>query len=149
MIALIIILLIIFVVFFILFYTTKSTSKCKKETYEIDSKPSKVVLHSFDQFFVTMKSWDSLNVEIPFLSEYFTACLLPPLSMSADKVGYIPKNLYDFNSKWGSETSLRNLLNKMNHYRIDPIADVDTQHRQGGDIWFKYENPSFLNLKNV
>lgn len=147
------IIIIFIIIFVIMIFIPKKSNCCNRkiETYEfIKTKPSKVVLHSFDQFFVSMKSWDSLNVEIPYLSEFFTACIIPPISMSADDVGYIPQNLYDFNSDWGSEISLRNLLKKMNYYKIDPIADVDTQHRQGvGDMWFKYENPSFLDRQNI
>ena len=130
--------------------------------------PSKVVLQSFDQYFVTTKNWDNLSAETPDLSEYFTAYLIPPISASADAVGYIPTELFNFNSSWGSEASLNNLINTSNKYNVDLIADIVTQHRVGGDKkpsltynkttdqhiegsgkWFRYKNPSFLNEENV
>jgi hypothetical protein len=132
------------------------------------SNPSKVVIQTFDQYFVTTKNWDNLTAETPDLSEYFTAFLLPPLSASADAVGYIPTELFNFNSSWGSDVSLKNLINVSNNYNVDLIADVVTQHRVGGDKkpnatynkttdqhvegsgrWFRYKNPTFLDQENI
>jgi glycosidase len=120
-----------------------------KERFDTNNKPSKVILQGFDQFFVSTKSWMGLETEVPEISKYFTAVLLPPFSQSADKVGYLPKNLFDFNSDWGNEESLKSLICALNNHNVDPIADLIIQHREGGSSWFQYDNPTFLNDEKV
>ena len=114
-----------------------------------DAIPSPVILQSFDQFFVSTKSWDNLNSEVPKLSKYFTSFILPPMSMSADEVGFIPKNIYDFDSEWGTEESLKKLIDRLKKHNISIIANVVLQHRQGQNSWFDFKNPSYLENEQV
>lgn len=104
-----------------------------------------VVLQAFDQLNVALRSWPQLEAELPRLSPYFSAVWLPPVSNSTGGVGYIPRDLFDFNSAWGTESELKSLLAALNRSGVAPIVDCVFEHRQGHyPKWFEFHNPTFL-----
>ena len=132
------------------FEDEKKLQRQVKQQQSSSSLLSPIILQTFDQFFISTKSWNNLNSEIPELRNYFTTLLLPPLSQSSDKVGYIPVELFNLNSDWGTEEDLLNLIKIIKENDMTVVADIVSQHREGnGKTWFKFENPSFLNEGDV
>jgi alpha-amylase len=73
----------------------------------------------------------------------FTAIWLPPHTDSVSSQGYLPRDLYCFDSKYGSEAELRGLLAVLHELGIKAIADIVINHRcahyQGDDgKWNKF-----------
>lgn len=58
-----------------------------------------------------------------------TQCWLPPPSQSVSRQGYLPGQLYDFNTHYGSEAQLRKLLDDLRDAEIAPLADIVINHR--------------------
>lgn len=58
-----------------------------------------------------------------------TQCWLPPPSQSVSRQGYLPCQLYDFNTPYGSEAQLRKLLSDLRAAGIAPLADIVINHR--------------------
>lgn len=59
----------------------------------------------------------------------FTAVWLPPPSDSVSEQGYLPRDLYDLNSRYGSEAELRECVATFHEYGIKVIADIVINHR--------------------
>lgn len=57
------------------------------------------------------------------------AIWLPPCCKSVSPQGYMPLNLYDLNSEYGSEDDLRKCIDIFNEIDIDVYADVVINHR--------------------
>jgi len=73
----------------------------------------------------------------------FTAVWLPPPSDAVSDQGYLPRDLYNLNSKYGNEAELRNLISQFHEHQIKVIGDIVINHRcasfQGEDgKWNKY-----------
>src|SRR5665647_821519 len=65
----------------------------------------------------------------------FDMIWMPPASKSSGGTGYIPTELYDFNSTWGSATDLTTTTAALKTAGIHPIADVVVNHRSGTSDW--------------
>lgn len=59
----------------------------------------------------------------------FSAVWLPPPSDSVSRQGYLPRDLYDLNSEYGTEAELRGLIAAMHEYGLKSIADIVINHR--------------------
>lgn len=73
----------------------------------------------------------------------FTLVWLPPASQSVSDEGYMPGDLYNLNSKYGSEEELKACLESLHRAGLGTIADIVINHRcaQFQDehgIWNKY-----------
>ena len=71
------------------------------------------------------------------------AIWMPPPSNSAAPQGYLPRELYDLNSAYGTERQLRNLISKANRNRIKVLADIVINHRVGSSDAVTFENPDW------
>lgn len=58
-----------------------------------------------------------------------TAVWLPPPSDSVSPQGYLPRDLYNLNSAYGSEGELRECLNTLHDHNLKAIADIVINHR--------------------
>ena len=54
---------------------------------------------------------------------------LPPPSDAVSAQGYLPRDYYNLNSKYGSEADLRELLAVMHENGVKAIADIVINHR--------------------
>ncbi len=68
---------------------------------------------------------------------------LPPVSDSAAPQGYLPRELYNFNSAYGSEAQLRNLINQYHGLGIKIIGDIVINHRVGTNDAVTFTNPAW------
>lgn len=73
----------------------------------------------------------------------FTAIWFPPASDSVSPQGYLPRDLYDLNSKFGTEAELRDSIAVFHEQNIKVVADIVINHRcahyQGDDgKWNKF-----------
>lgn len=73
----------------------------------------------------------------------FTAVWFPPASDSVSPQGYLPRDLYDLNSKFGTEAELRDAIAVFHEQGIKVVADIVINHRcahyQGDDgKWNKF-----------
>ena len=77
------------------------------------------------------KSWyEVLTSQAPEIAKAgFTSIWMPPPTKSVSKQGYLPTDLYDLNSFYGSESELRSCIARMREYNITPVADIVINHR--------------------
>ncbi|MCK8523022.1 starch-binding protein [Aquimarina sp. D1M17] len=68
---------------------------------------------------------------------------MPPPSNSAAPQGYLPRELYNFDSAYGSETQLRNLINQYHALDIRVISDIVINHRVGTNDAVTFTNPAW------
>jgi len=73
----------------------------------------------------------------------FDMIWMPPPSASTGGDGYIPTELYNFNSSWGTATDLTNATAALKAVGIHPIADVVVNHRNGTTNWSTFTNPDW------
>ena len=72
----------------------------------------------------------TLKEQIPALADAgFTAIWLPPPSDAVSAQGYLPRDYYNLNSKYGTEAQLRELLAVMHENGLKAIADIVINHR--------------------
>jgi len=64
-----------------------------------------------------------------FADAGFTSIWLPPATESVSEQGYLPLDLYNLNSKYGSEQQLVGLIKKMRERNVKSIADIVINHR--------------------
>lgn len=65
----------------------------------------------------------------------------PPPSASASTEGYLPTQLNDFNSAYGTESQLKNVISSISPAKA--IADIVINHRCGTSDWGDFTNPSW------
>ncbi|KAL3150549.1 Alpha-amylase [Trebouxia sp. C0010 RCD-2024] len=74
--------------------------------------------------------YKTLQEQIPAIAEAgFTAIWLPPPSDAVSAQGYLPRDYYNLDSKYGSEAELRELISVMHENGIKAIADIVINHR--------------------
>jgi alpha-amylase len=75
-------------------------------------------------------------------------CWLPPPSDCVDDRGYLPREWYKLDSKYGSDAELRALIKALHESGICPIADIVINHRcaqqkDGQGKWTEFKNPDW------
>ncbi len=73
----------------------------------------------------------------------FDAVWLPPCSDSAAPQGYLPRELYNLNSAYGTERQLRSLINNLHQKNIKVIGDIVINHRVGSTNAVDFTNPAW------
>ncbi|MFW7378481.1 MAG: glucan 1,4-alpha-maltotetraohydrolase domain-containing protein [Oligoflexus sp.] len=65
----------------------------------------------------------------------------PPPSNSAARQGYLPRELNDLNSFYGTELELRSAIASLRDQGITSVADIVINHRVGSFGWGDFANP--------
>ena len=68
---------------------------------------------------------------------------MPPPSDAGSAQGYLPRELYNFNSAYGSEAQLRDLINKYHTLDIKILSDIVINHRVGTNDAVTFTNPAW------
>ncbi|RAL52413.1 hypothetical protein DM860_007270 [Cuscuta australis] len=104
-----------------------------------------IILQAFNWESHNFDWWRNLERKVDDISKSgFTSAWLPPATHSFSPEGYLPQNLYNLNSAYGSEHLLKALLNKMKQYKVRPMADIVINHRVGttqgyGGMYNRYD----------
>ena len=89
-----------------------------------------VLLQAFNWESWRQPYYDNLRGSLDELvGQGFTSLWMPPPSQSVSSQGYLPGDLYNLNSEYGSEQSLRDCLNAVRDRGLVPLADVVVNHR--------------------
>lgn len=77
------------------------------------------------------KPWyrDCMGKVSEWAKQGITSIWLPPPSDSVSPQGYLPRDLYQLDSCYGSEADLRELIDKCHEHNIKVIADIVVNHR--------------------
>lgn len=73
----------------------------------------------------------------------FDMVWLPPTSDSAAPQGYLPRELYNFDSAYGTEQQLRTLINQLHSANVKVIGDIVINHRVGSPDAVTFVNPNW------
>ena len=88
------------------------------------------------------QSWyNNIKEKIPSLKKY-NYIWLPPPSISVSPEGYLPLDLYELNSEYGTKEELISLIGELNKNKILPICDIVINHRcakyQKNGVWNQF-----------
>jgi alpha-amylase len=111
----------------------------------LNGNSSEVMLQGFHwHSYQTYPWWNVLkNNASTIRSAGFDMVWLPPPSDAASNEGYLPRRLELLNSKYGTETDLRNALSALNTAGVKPIADIVINHRVGTNNWADFTLPTW------
>ena len=100
-------------------------------TPTIFANGDEVLLQSFD--WESCKSgtfYKNLGERAKQLAEWgISSAWLPPPTDSVSDQGYLPRDLYTLDSKYGTELELRECLKQLKAANIKPVADIVINHR--------------------
>lgn len=67
----------------------------------------------------------------------------PPPSDAASAEGYLPRQLNNLNSRYGSTSQLRDAISALNSQGVKSVADIVVNHRVGTSNWADFTNPTW------
>ncbi|KVI05159.1 Alpha amylase [Cynara cardunculus var. scolymus] len=103
-----------------------------QQTQTVINNGREIILQAFNWESCKHDWWRNLEKKVPDMAKSgITSAWLPPATDSYSSEGYLPQNLYSLHSKYGSDSLLKALLNKMKQYNIRPMADIVINHRVG------------------
>lgn len=73
----------------------------------------------------------------------FSMVWLPPSQDAASNEGYLPRQLYVQNSKYGTDVQLKSAIGSLHTYGVKAIADIVVNHRVGTTSWGDFTNPTW------
>lgn len=91
--------------------------------------------------------WNVIESNAEEIGNDFEYVWFPPCSDSYSDQGYLPRKLYDFGAKYGTEEQLKSAITAISPAKA--IADVVINHRCGTTSWGDFTEPSFGTVKGV
>lgn len=86
--------------------------------------------------------WKQVTEKTPLLHQAgFDGIWLPPASKAADQPGYLPNELYNLNSAYGTASELATLITVTHQNSMFVLADVVLNHRVGTYSYVDFTNP--------
>ncbi|MEM6270941.1 MAG: starch-binding protein [Bacteroidota bacterium] len=68
---------------------------------------------------------------------------MPPPSDAAAPQGYLPRELYDVSTPYGTQAQLQSCINDLHAQGIEVLADIVINHRVGSTNWADFQNPTW------
>ncbi|MBR4562880.1 MAG: starch-binding protein [Paludibacteraceae bacterium] len=87
--------------------------------------------------------WHDLNAQASELGKYFDLVWLAPSADTKDYTGFLPVNYSDQNNVWGSEDSLKILINSLHNAGAKVIADIVINHSNAKEGFCGWETFNF------
>lgn len=87
--------------------------------------------------------WSTLKSQADEISAYFDLVWLPPSCNSNDKMGYLPKEYHNQNSKMGMRATLTQLIAALHNGGTRVIADVVINHAANKSSWVDFMDQDF------
>ncbi|WP_239470039.1 glucan 1,4-alpha-maltotetraohydrolase domain-containing protein [Archangium violaceum] len=111
----------------------------------LDGNSGDVMLQGFHwTSYQTSPWWSSIQGKASDIgASGFTMVWLPPSSDAASNEGYLPRQLYVQNSKYGTEAQLKSAIGALHTYGVKAIADIVINHRVGTTNWADFTNPTW------
>lgn len=128
--------------------TNESTTSFLKLTYTTISKNTDILLQGFNWDSARHKKgwWKYLATQVAEIADArFDMIWLPPASDAASEEGYLPRELNNLNSHYGTRRALTNLIKKCHEHQLKVIADIVINHRVGTEDWADFTNPNWDN----
>lgn len=114
----------------------------------ISSEDNNVMLQGFSWESCKSSSWwNVIKSNAEEIGNDFEYVWFPPCSDSNSDQGYLPRKLYDFDAKYGTEEQLKSAITAISPAKA--IADVVINHRCGTTSWGDFTEPSFGTEKGV
>lgn len=99
-------------------------------------------------------NWDSHSTSAPWYNIVknnagdlgdagFSMVWLPPPSDAAAPQGYLPRELYELNTQYGSQAQLKQCINALHNNGMKVLADIVINHRVGSTNWADFQNPTW------
>ena len=73
----------------------------------------------------------------------FDMVWLPPPSDAAAPQGYLPRELYDVSTNYGTQQELTSCISALHNEGIKVLADIVINHRVGTTNWADFTNPTW------
>ena len=73
----------------------------------------------------------------------FSMVWLPPPSDAAAPQGYLPRELYDLDTRYGTQAQLRQAIDALHGRNVKVLADIVINHRVGSTNWADFTNPTW------
>lgn len=114
----------------------------------ISSEDNTVMLQGFSWESCKSSSWwNVIESNAEEIGNDFEYVWFPPCSDSNSDQGYLPRKLYDFDTKYGTKEQLKSAIAAISPAKA--IADVVINHSCGTTSWGDFTNPSFGTEKGV
>jgi len=111
----------------------------------MDGNTTEVMLQGFHwNSHQTYPWWGVIQNKAPQISSAgFTMVWFPPSSDAASDEGYLPRQLYVQNSKYGTDAQLKAAIGALRTYNVKAIADIVINHRVGTSNWADFTQPTW------
>lgn len=115
-----------------------------KQAIKPEGTGAEIMLQGFNWESWRHDWYNSLGQQIDAIADAgFTVVWLPPPTDSVSAQGYMPRDLYNLDSKYGSEVDLLELIRRMQSRGIKVLGDAVLNHRCASEqgehgVWNKY-----------
>jgi alpha-amylase len=111
----------------------------------MDGNTSEVMLQGFHwRSYETYQWWDVINGRAAAIkSGGYSMVWLPPSGDSAAAEGYLPRELYKQDSRYGTQARLQAAIGALRTQGVKVIADIVINHRVGTTNWADFTNPAW------
>ncbi|HMG82995.1 MAG TPA: Ig-like domain-containing protein [Ferruginibacter sp.] len=109
------------------------------------AQSTQVLLQGFDWTSSSTGNWyQTVSTEISDIqAAKINAIWLPPPSDAGSDQGYIPRQYYLLDTKYGTQAQLQSLITSLHNSNIKALADIVINHRVGTTDWGDFTNPAW------
>ena len=118
--------------------------------FKLERPQTPIILQTFDQIQMNMRTWNGLKSDVPMLMKYFNVFWLPPPTLSTGNPGYFPKSYKILDSFFGTEEEFTELIDVLNKNHITPLVDIVFHHMasESEKKWWKIMDYNYSEPKD-